>query len=152
MASSGDRIRALRDRAGLTQAELAQRTGIAQPKLSDYERGVVVPSPSSFDRIVRAARRRPSEVLEEHADEVLILAAKYNLRRVRVFGSAVYGTDTPDSDIDLLVTPESSTSLFDLSGFANATEELLGYPVDVISDTAGRGIILDRARAEAIPL
>ena len=148
----GNQLRELRENAGLTQSELSARTGISQPKLSDYERGVVQPTSASVDRIVRETRPRPSVVLEKHADEVLALAKRFHIERVRVFGSAVHGTDTPMSDIDLLVTLGDRTSLFDLSGFAAATEQLLGYPVDVVSDATPRNRIMDRILADAVPL
>ena len=152
MSAIGDRIRDMRATAGITQSELAVRSGISQPKLSDYERGVITPNPSSCERILRELRPRPSQLLEKHADEILVLARDHHISRVRVFGSAVHGTDTTTSDVDLLVTFDARASLFDLSGFANAAEDLLGYPVDVVSDAMPPNRIMDRIVAEAVPL
>jgi predicted nucleotidyltransferase len=146
------RLRLLREEANLTQKELAKRTGIGQPKLSDYERGITVPSSTTIERIEREVRPRPSEMLERCADEILATARRFNMTEVRVFGSAVHGTDSRASDVDLLVTPTDDASLFDVSGFAAAAEELLGYPVDVVSDRAPASSIMDRIRAEAVPL
>lgn len=39
-----DNLKKLRERAGLTQAELAEAIGIAQPTLAQYELGLKVPS------------------------------------------------------------------------------------------------------------
>jgi transcriptional regulator with XRE-family HTH domain len=47
-------LRELRERAGLTQAELAQRTGIGQPVLSLYESGRREPRADVFIRLVEA--------------------------------------------------------------------------------------------------
>jgi predicted nucleotidyltransferase len=152
MMTIAERIQGMRKATGLTQVQFAERAGISQPKLSAYERGVVEPSPPTIERIERAARLRPSVMLERHADEIRNLARRYRISKVRVFGSSVHGTDTTDSDVDLLVSFDDDTSLFDVAGFALASEELLGYPVDVVSDAAPSNRILERILAEAVPL
>jgi predicted nucleotidyltransferase/uncharacterized protein with HEPN domain len=86
------------------------------------------------DRLLRAARRLPSQVLDERRDEVVRLAARNRLSNVRVFGSVARGEGTLSSDIDLLVSPTSGTSLLDLAGFQAEVEELTGYRVDVVLD------------------
>lgn len=152
MNAQAERIRALREQAGLTQQGLAELAGVSQPKLSAYERGIVSPKPETMRRIERAARLRPSVVLERHADEVLKLAREHHIEQVRVFGSSVHGTDTADSDIDLLVTFDDRASLFDASAFEIAASQLLGYPVDVVSDAGRASEVMERIRAEAVPL
>ena len=145
-------LRMLRLTAGLTQVQLAEMAGVSQPKLSQYERGVTTPKPETLKRILACTRNRPSVVLEENADAVLQLARQHHLTDVRVFGSSVHGTDTPQSDIDLLVRAEPSATLFDLSAFEAEVEELTGYRVDVVTDPAPRTAIWDRIVAEAVPL
>jgi predicted nucleotidyltransferase/DNA-binding XRE family transcriptional regulator len=152
MTDVATRIRSSRAAAGLTQAQLAALAGISQPKLSAYERGVITPEPGTVDRILSVARRRPSEVLEMNADAVIELAKKHHILRVKVFGSAVHGTDTPRSDIDFLVSFSDDASLLDQAGFQREAEELLGYPVDVVSDRAAPNPILDRIMSEAVLL
>jgi transcriptional regulator with XRE-family HTH domain len=44
--------------AGLTQAELARRSGTSQATLSAYEHGTKVPSASTLARVLAAAGRR----------------------------------------------------------------------------------------------
>jgi hypothetical protein len=51
---SGDLLREARLRAGLTQAELAQRAGTARSQISRYERGDVLPSLETLRRLIRA--------------------------------------------------------------------------------------------------
>ena len=46
-------LREARLRAGLTQAELAERTRTARSQISRYERGVVLPSLETLRRLVR---------------------------------------------------------------------------------------------------
>lgn len=49
-----DLIRVARTRAGLTQAQLADVSGIATPEISRYENGHRTPSLESLDRLARA--------------------------------------------------------------------------------------------------
>lgn len=44
LAGIPERLRALRNRRGLTQAELASRLGMKQPMVGRWERGTFVPS------------------------------------------------------------------------------------------------------------
>lgn len=79
-------------------------------------------------------RPLPHEALERHRDELKELAAEYRLSNVRVFGSAVQGTDTSQSDLDILVTRSANVGLLTIAEFAFAAEQLLGVPVDVVTD------------------
>lgn len=134
----GETLRDARERAGMSQAQLARLVGTSQPRLSSYEAGTVTPNPNSQARLLDAAKPLPSVVLGRHRSEALRLAARYRLANVRVFGSVAAGRDTRRSDIDLVVTPLPGASLLDLSGYALDVEELTGYRVDIVSDR-GRG-------------
>jgi uncharacterized protein len=48
---------------------------------------------------------RPSEALAAHRAELRELAGLHGLLRPRVFGSVLTGSDTDQSDLDLLVDP-----------------------------------------------
>jgi predicted nucleotidyltransferase len=50
-----------------------------------------------------------------------------------VYGSVIVGTDTVDSDLDLLIdeAPGQRLTLFDVSAIFCEIEDLLGIPVDV---------------------
>jgi hypothetical protein len=48
-------------------------------------------------------------------------------------GSVLHGNDTDASDLDLLVDPMPSATLFDLGGLQDELEELLGVRVDVVT-------------------
>ena len=50
----GSAVRAARKRAGLSQVELGERTGMTQPAIARLERGLVSPTVISLDRIARA--------------------------------------------------------------------------------------------------
>src|SRR5262245_30518256 len=59
---------------------------------------------------------------------------KHPIRRLEVFGSAARGGTGPDSDVDLLVTLDESTSVStaELLEMAGEAEELVGAPVDFV--------------------
>lgn len=148
---AAEQIREARSRSGLSQSRLAQLAGVPQPNISAYESGARVPRPETLQTILRAARRRPSIVLFENRQAVLDLAKRMHVRNVRVFGSSVHGADTPDSDVDLLVTPEDDATIFDLAGLETELRQLLGTRVDVVTDH-GDSEIMNRIRGEAVPL
>jgi predicted nucleotidyltransferase len=127
-------IRAARERAGLTQAELAEVSGVARPNIAAYEAGTRKPSPAMVRRLLEAAKPRPSATLAAHREEVLRLADDFGVKNPRVFGSVARGDDLPGSDLDLLVTVPRGRGLLALVGFARAVEDLLGVHVDVVSE------------------
>jgi transcriptional regulator with XRE-family HTH domain len=51
-------LREARLRAGLSQAQLAERSGTSQATLCAYERGTKTPSASTLERVLAAAGRR----------------------------------------------------------------------------------------------
>ncbi len=70
-----------------------------------------------------------------HAKRTLIsrLASLSHIQSVAVFGSVARGTETADSDIDLLVDTCPGASLFDLNQFAIDLEQIFDRAVDVVS-------------------
>ena len=129
-------LRSARLAARLTQAALAQRAGTSQSRLSSYENGSITPNPSTKKRLLQATRRLPSEIVDEKRDKIIKIASKNGLSNVRVFGSVARLDDTFESDIDLLVTPSSETSLLEISAFLLEVEYITGREVDVLSDRA----------------
>ena len=94
----------------------------------------------------------PHEALKLRRNDVLRIAASRGARRVRVFGSTVRGEIGPASDVDLLVDMEPGRSLIDLMVLEQDLEELLGTPVDVVTEAALSPRIRDRVLAEAVAL
>ncbi len=147
----GSAIRELRQRAGLTQRELAELSGIAQPNIAAYENGTRRPSDRMLARLEAAAKPRPSTALAAHRSEVEGLLRQHKALRARIFGSVAREEDRPGSDLDLLVRFAPGASLFDQVGLAQDLEDLLGIDVDVVSE----GGLTDRhaeIRAQARPL
>ncbi|NOK20788.1 helix-turn-helix domain-containing protein [Corallococcus carmarthensis] len=59
----GDAARAARTRLGLTQAEMAQRVGLASGVYSRMERGRMLPSVSTLQRLCDALGVTPDELM-----------------------------------------------------------------------------------------
>lgn len=76
--------------------------------------------------------RRAAYDLAEHRAELKALATRHGLHDLSVFGSVARGTDTADSDVDLLVSGSETSTYFDLAAFELAARELLGRGVDVV--------------------
>jgi len=150
-SDTGDQIRAARVRAGLTQQQLAELSGVRQPNIAAYEGGQRSPSVAMLKRLLEAARPRPSTLLENNRAEIRKIAARHRARDVCVFGSVARHADRSDSDLDLLVTFDDEATLFDHAALIDELQELLGMPVDVVSTGALRE--RDEAiRAEAVPV
>ena len=65
---------------------------------------------------------RTLDQVREHRDVILRLAAKYGIRRVRLFGSVARGEAKHESDVDVLVDFEPGRSLLDQVGFEQELE------------------------------
>lgn len=91
-------------------------------------------------------------LLKEKREEILGIAKRYGARNVRVFGSVARGEADPGSDLDLLVDLEPGRNLFDLGGFLYEVRELLGVPVDVVTETGLRAHVRSNVLREAVPL
>ena len=124
----------IRIRAGLTQRQLSELSGVAQPNIAAYEKGSRTPSSQMLARLAAAATPQPSVVLARHRTAVRRIAERHKAAEVRVFGSVARGEDRPGSDLDLLVRFLPEASLFDQVGMAQEIEDLLGVRVDVVSE------------------
>lgn len=153
--STADRLKGARRRAGMTQAELARRSGTSQPAINRYERGVARPSEATVRRILGSCDpgHRPSESLRDHRDEVLALLHRHGARTVLVFGSVARGEDGPGSDIDLLVDRlDPSSDVWGIPKAQDQLEVLLGTKVDLGEIASLRPSVAAEALADALPL
>lgn len=67
-----------------------------------------------------------------------ILANRYKVREIGLFGSFVREEQRIESDIDFLVEFENEADLFDLIGLTQYLEEVFQRPVDVVPRRALR--------------
>ena len=75
-----------------------------------------------------------AELVRARREDILRAASKRGAYNVRVFGSVARGDADEQSDLDLLVDMETGRSLFDLGGLLVDLEELLGFPVDIVTE------------------
>lgn len=151
-AKAGQLIRASREDIGMTQAELAAAAGIHQPTIAAYESGRRTPSEPTLRKLLAAARLRPSIALALLAQEINDAAKSHKLANVRVFGSALEGRDTENSDIDLLVSTGVGASILDLGAFAAEVGALTGFPVDILTETQATRPEFTHVLREAVSL
>jgi len=159
MGRAAEVIRDARARAGLTQVELARRSGIAQNVISDYERGKREPSFGTVDVLMNAAgltiEYAPLSELERvrrRRDEIIEVLAAHGLTNVGVFGSVARGEETSTSDIDLLVDIAPGTGLFPLLRAQGHLESLLGRDVDLVPRAGLKPDVAVNATREEVPL
>lgn len=81
----GSRIRKYREQAGLSQKELAQRIGVSNSRVSNWEQGVNRPDADILGNICRALNVSPSELLDVHlTDDVLSFHEKKVIEAYRL--------------------------------------------------------------------
>ncbi|MBV9275275.1 MAG: nucleotidyltransferase domain-containing protein [Verrucomicrobia bacterium] len=81
------------------------------------------------------------------------------VKRVELFGSSARGEMTPDSNVDILVTPTPEAARHDLCVIAAEVEDALGRPVDFLTPSdvgamkniQARDLILGSAVAVYVP-
>lgn len=66
------------------------------------------------------------------------LQARFGVTRLALFGSTVRDTATPDSDVDILVAFDGPATSRRYFGVQFYLEDLLGCPVDLVTEKALR--------------
>jgi uncharacterized protein len=95
---------------------------------------------------------KPSEALRTYRTQLREIVARHGALRPRIFGSAIRGNDTEESDLDLLVDPTSQTTLMTLAAIQLEAERLLGVRVDVLTPKSLPKTFRDRVLLEAVPV
>lgn len=76
-------------------------------------------------------------------DQSTPILKRYGVKRAALFGSVVRGTATNTSDIDMLIDPPESFSLFDLAGLTLDLEKILMRSVDVVTYNSIKPLLRD---------
>mgnify|MGYP003460783165 CR=1 FL=1 len=95
---------------------------------------------------------KPSDSFQAHREALREVIARYGVARPRVFGSAARGDDHEGSDLDLLVEPAPTTTLFTLVALQIEAERLLGLSVDVLTPRSLPRGSRERILREAVPV
>lgn len=93
---------------------------------------------------------RPSEALAAHRDEIREIILMHRATNARIFGSALHGLDTAESDLDILVDTTADTTLFDLGAIRYKLRNIFGVPVDVVTPNGLSDRFRQRVISEAV--
>lgn len=74
------------------------------------------------------------QLLRDRREEISKIAASHGATDVRIFGSRARGEAGTSSDVDLFVKLSPSRTLLDLVAIKQDLEDLLGCPVDVVTE------------------
>jgi predicted nucleotidyltransferase len=146
-----EHLRTARTRCGLSQRDLAARSGVAQPTIAAIESRRRTPSAATRTALDDALKVRPSQALARYRDAVLATIDLHHGTEAVVFGSVARGEDEPDSDLDLMITFPEETDIVDVLNLTDELEVLLGVTVDVISGRVDSPVAA-QARHDAVPL
>lgn len=92
------------------------------------------------------------ELVRSKREQILGLAKRHGVTHVRVFGSMARGDAGPQSDVDLLVDVGGDPGPWFPGGLVADLEELLGRPVQVVTERALDDLLRERVLREAVPL
>ncbi len=107
---------------------------LSRPRFEQGSAGILIAMNSSPRET--GGNRRLSELVEARKPDIRVLAERYGISNVRIFGSVARGDSHARSDIDFLVDIPREATLFDLSRFRRELAALLGVDVDVVSSRA----------------
>ena len=89
-------------------------------------------------------------VLEQLAQSKATLVTRYGVTDIALFGSTARGTARADSDVDILVSFEGPATSQRYFGVQFFLEDLLGRPVDLVTDKALRPELRPFIEKEAV--
>nr|VFJ75533.1 MAG: hypothetical protein BECKFW1821C_GA0114237_107913 [Candidatus Kentron sp. FW] len=93
---------------------------------------------------------RSDETLKQLRTHKATLARRFGVTRLALFGSIARNAATSDSDIDILVVFDGPATSKRYFGLLFYLEDLLGRPVDLVTDKALRNELRPYVEQEAI--
>ncbi len=89
------------------------------------------------------------ELLSAHREQIARLCRRYDVRSLKVFGSVARREAEPGSDVDLLVSFSRPVGLLHLVRLERELSDVLGVPVDLVTEKALSPYIRARVLADA---
>jgi uncharacterized protein len=90
------------------------------------------------------------DFLQTKEADILTLAARQNAYNLRICGAMAQIASPHPPDLDMLVEIARSQTFFDLLGFGQDLEDLLGCKLEVIPDDAVSICLQERINAEPL--
>ena len=91
-----------------------------------------------------------NNTLDEIKTKVSDKARQYGVKKVYLFGSYARGEANPGSDIDICIEKGSIRTLFELSGFCQDLEEILGNKVDLVTTSGLSGDFKEQVEKDMV--
>ena len=88
--------------------------------------------------------------LDELKSLIEPIAKQFGVQKVSVFGSYSKGTANDNSDLDIIIEKGNLRTLFQLSSFRLAIEDLLKIPVDLVTTEASDREFLQMILADEV--
>jgi len=92
-------------------------------------------------------RTQTLNLLSQHKE---VLTQRFGVARLALFGSVARDTANPESDVDILVAFDGPASSRRYFGVQFYLEDLLGCPVDLVTEKALRPELRPYVEAEAV--
>ena len=93
-----------------------------------------------------------NEILKILRQQIPILAERYSVEKLEVFGSYVRAEQKKESDLDILITFHEVPSLLTFIAIENYLSDLLGIKVDLVMKDTLKPKIGQHILREAIPV
>ena len=101
-----------------------------------------------MDKITPARKDEIASRLANNLSDV----RTFEVKRIGLFGSVVRDEAGPESDVDFLIEVGSTTSSWFPAGLILDLENLLGRPVEVVTERALNRDLRERVLREAVPV
>jgi predicted nucleotidyltransferase len=113
---------------------------------------VILPYVVVLYNLFMARARSLKKMLEILHQQIPMLAERYGVEKLEVFGSYVRDAQKKGSDLDVLVTFRKAPSLLTFIAIENYLSDLLGVKVDLVMKDSLKPKIGQQILREAIPV
>ncbi|WP_295650058.1 nucleotidyltransferase domain-containing protein [uncultured Mucilaginibacter sp.] len=90
--------------------------------------------------------------IDQYLNEMTAVLKRYGIRHASIFGSFSKGTNTSDSDVDMLIEPGDNFTLFNLLLLEEELKELTNRNIDLVEFGAIKQSIKNEVLQSAIPI
>jgi predicted nucleotidyltransferase len=87
---------------------------------------------------------------DQYKEQITIVLKQYKIRHASLFGSFSKGTQTVNSDIDMLIEPGDSFTLFDMVKLEDELKVLTNRKIDLVEFSALKSTIKNEVLASSI--
>lgn len=119
-----------------------------------YEKGgrivIAASTPVSLADAQVASAENHIYSMDEIRDIAIPIVRKYQIKSLRLFGSYARGEARPDSDLDFVIDPGESQSLFRLGGIQADLSEAFHKEVDLLTEKSLEPAFRERIKTDEV--